>query len=648
MSMPMSQDGVQPGDVREPAALLAIGPEAKARVRILVVDDEHTLRESCAAVLRHEGYDVTVCSRGQDALELLKRRAFDVLLVDLYMSQVDGLALLRAALGTNHDTIVIVMTGNPSVESSVEALRQGAFDYLPKPFSASHLQVLIGRAVHTLLVARETREQQDTLDRAQGQTDKLTLLGTPPAFRRAIELARKVAPTDASVFITGESGSGKEMIAQFIHHHSRRSSRPFVAVNCAALPEGLLESEMFGHRKGAFTGAVRDKPGLLEAAHGGALFLDELIEMPKPIQAKLLRVIQDGIVRRVGSEMTDAVVNVRFIAATNSDPEAALKAGDLREDLYYRLRVVPIHVPPLRERPEDIPLLADYFLSTYWVRHRNKGAPFPRLAAAAIRALSVHPWRGNVRELQNVIEHVAVITEPGVEIQPEDLHLVADQEPAVDANPASLVSTLLKESYHAARDRVIAQFERQYLTWLVNRVGGNMSKAARIAGVDRTTLYRLMGRHGLQRSPSTGWVIEREPTAQEAVGELARGGDRLADKAPRLFSIVEVFGSVRDMVQPVAEEKGLALRLQPARPDWRLGHARALSRVLLNLVTNALKFTDRGFVELTARALDDACVEFSVRDTGPGLDPAMRRALDPPLPRHHARPRPRLPRLPLR
>jgi len=318
------------------------------------------------------------------------------------------------------------MTGNPSVESSVEALRQGAFDYLPKPFSASHLQVLIGRAVHTLLVARETREQQDTLDRAQVQTDKLTLLGTAPAFRRAIELARKVAPTDASVFITGESGSGKEMIAQFIHHHSRRSSRPFVAVNCAALPEGLLESEMFGHRKGAFTGAVRDKPGLLEAAHGGTLFLDELVEMPKSIQAKLLRVIQDGVVRRVGSETTDAVVNVRFIAATNVDPEGAVKAGDMREDLYYRLRVVPINVPALRERPEDIPLLADYFLSTYWVRHRRKGAPFPRLTDAALRALCGYAWRGNVRELQNVIEHVAVVVEPGAEIRPEDLHLTGD------------------------------------------------------------------------------------------------------------------------------------------------------------------------------------------------------------------------------
>src|SRR5438094_6039487 len=273
---------------------------------------------------------------------------------------------LRTALGTNRDTIVIVRTGNPSVEPSVQAPRKGASDYRPKPFTATHLQVLIGRAVHTLIVARETQEQRTDLERRHAHSEKITLLGTAPAFQRAIELARKVAPTDASVFITGESGSGKELIAQFIHHHSRRSSRPFVAVNCAALPEGLLESEMFGHRQGAFTGAVRDKAGLLEAANGGTLFLDELIDMPKPIQAKLLRVIQDGVVRRVGSETTDAVVNVRFIAATNGEPEAALASGDMREDLYYRLRVVPINVPALRERPEDIPLLADYFLSTYW------------------------------------------------------------------------------------------------------------------------------------------------------------------------------------------------------------------------------------------------------------------------------------------
>jgi DNA-binding NtrC family response regulator len=518
MSTPVAQDRAAPSGQADEgqrlAALLPIGPELKARIRILIVDDEHTLRESCAVVLRQEGYDVTLCGRGPEALDLLKHRAFDIVLADLYLPQVGGLTLLRAALATNRDTLFVVMTGNPSVDSNVEALRQGAFDYLPKPFSATHLQILIGRAVHTLLVAQETREQQTELERHHVQSGKITLLGTAPAFRRAVELARKVAPTDASVFITGESGSGKEMIAQFIHHNSRRSSRPFVAINCAALPEGLLESEMFGHRKGAFTGAVRDKPGLLEAAHGGTLFLDELTEMSKPIQAKLLRVIQDGVVRRVGSETTDAVVNVRFIAATNSDPDAAVKAGDLREDLYYRLRVVPIHVPALRERPEDIPILAEYFLSTYWVRHRSKGAPFPRLTDAALRALCEHAWRGNVRELQNILEHLAVIAEPGAPIAPELLELVGDEAPASDGTPpASLISTLLEESYHVARDHVIAQFERQYLTWLVNRASGNMSKAARIAGVDRTTLYRMMERHGLQRSPTAGWVADREPEA---------------------------------------------------------------------------------------------------------------------------------------
>src|SRR5213080_3450932 len=503
MSMPLAQNGVsRPGardEAKDVTSLLAIGADAKARIRILVVDDEHTLRESCATVLRHEGYDVTVCSRGQEALDLLKRRGFDIVLADLYMSQVDGLTLLRTALTTNHDTIVIVMTGNPSVESSVEALRQGAFDYLPKPFSASHLQVLIGRAVHTLVVARETREQQEELERRHAHSDKITLLGTAPAFRRAIELARKVAPTDASVFITGESGSGKEMIAQFIHHHSRRSSRPFVAINCAALPEGLLESEMFGHRKGAFTGAVRDKPGLLEAAHGGTLFLDELAEMPKSIQAKLLRVIQDGVVRRVGSETTDAVVNVRFIAATNRDPDEAVASGALREDLYYRLRVVPIHVPPLRERVDDIALLAEHFLRYYWSRHRQGEEPMPHLSKAAIWALRAHSWPGNVRELQNVIEHAVVLLELGAEVQPEHIPFISDNR--ADPELSALADKAdTNESYYEARDRLLARFDRRYLTRVVIRAGGNLSKAARMSKVDRTTFYRLMERHNLQRN----------------------------------------------------------------------------------------------------------------------------------------------------
>src|SRR2546429_9236064 len=256
---------------------------------------------------------------------------------------------------------------------------------------------------------------------------------------------------------------------------------------------------MFGHRKGAFTGAVRDKPGLLEAAHGGTLFLDELAEMPKSIQAKLLRVIQDGVVRRVGSETTDAVVNVRFIAATNRDPEEAVAAGALREDLYYRLRVVPIHVPALRERVDDIPLLAEHFLGYYWDRHRAREERVPHLSKAAIWALRAHSWPGNVRELQNVIEHAVVLLEPGADVRPEDIPFISDH--GSDPELGALDDTAdAGESYYEARDRLLARFDRRFLTRVVIRAGGNLSKAARMAKVDRTTFYRLMSRHGLQRN----------------------------------------------------------------------------------------------------------------------------------------------------
>ena len=299
-------------------------------MRILLVDDDRTLREGCASVLQIDGYAVTTTGRGDEAIDLLKRRKFDIVLVDLYLTPVTGMDILRGALTAHRETIVIVMTGNPSVATSIEALRAGAWDYLPKPFSAQHMQILLGRASHAVAVARETREFRDA-DQAEqhGNSDRITLLGVSPAFRQAVELARKVAATDASVMISGESGTGKELIAQFIHRHSRRASRKLVPINCAALPEPLLESEMFGHRKGAFTGADRDKAGLLETANGGTLFLDELTEMSHALQAKLLRVLQDGVVRRVGSEQQDAVVDVRFISATNREPQEAVNAGML-------------------------------------------------------------------------------------------------------------------------------------------------------------------------------------------------------------------------------------------------------------------------------------------------------------------------------
>jgi DNA-binding NtrC family response regulator len=485
--------------------VLDIPHEARASVSILIVDDERTLRESCASVLQSEGYAVSVSGKGEEALDLLRRRRFDIVLLDLFMSQVPGMHLLQVALETHPDSIVIIMTGNPSITSSIEALQAGAWDYVPKPFSGTHLQILIGRAAHTVLIARETREVQAERAGAQGHSDKITVLGTSAAFRKVIELARKVAATDASVFITGESGTGKELIAEFIHHHSRRSTRQLVAINCAAMPEPLLESEMFGHCKGAFTGAVRDKPGLLETANGGTLLFDELIEMSKATQAKVLRVIQDGVVRRVGSETTDAVVNVRFIAATNRDPEEAVRSGCLREDLYFRLRVVPIHLPPLRNRPEDIAPLANHFLTTYWTRHRAPAAPLPRFSSAAMRALRAQSWRGNVRELQNVIEHTVVLIEPGAEIQSEDLPFLGDREapPTRGAPPPVERGTGSEEEFYVGRERLVAEWERRYLRSLLKRAGGNMSKAARIASIDRTTLYRLMERHGLQRELAT-------------------------------------------------------------------------------------------------------------------------------------------------
>jgi DNA-binding NtrC family response regulator len=517
--------------------LVVLQREVKSEIRVLVVDDEPSIRESCAAVLQLEGYQVTVCARGQEASDLLSHRRYQVVLADQNLPGVDGMAVLRAALRSNPDVLFIMITGNPSVHSSLEALREGAWDYLPKPFSAAQLQVLVGRAAHTIAIAREsgaattthseTRPARETLrvERAATAAENADagIIGVAPGFRNIVDLARRVATTDASVFIMGESGVGKEKIARFIHEHSRRSRRPFVAVNCAALPEALLESEMFGHRKGAFTDAVRDKAGLMETANGGTLFLDELLEMSRPIQAKLLRAIQDGVVRRVGSEDVDAVVNVRFIAATNRDPDAAIKDGTLREDLFYRLCVVPIHVPPLRERREDIPLLAEYCLKAYWSRHRAPTEAPPRFTEAAIRSLTEHSWAGNVRELQNIIEHAVVMLNPGSLIQPGDLPLTGDVRRPTGGTGTVFTPLSADEGYHAARERIISDFELQYLAWLVDRASGNMSKAARIAGVDRTTLYRLMERHHIYRGPSSNLLVERpsDPVGVAAVPDVA-------------------------------------------------------------------------------------------------------------------------------
>ncbi len=477
-------------------------PDKGTGLRILVVDDDRTLREGCASVLQMDGHNVTATGRGEEALEMVRRRRFELILVDLYMTPISGMEILKAAVEVHKEAVVVMMTGNPSVASSIEALRHGAWDYLPKPFSASHLQVLVGRAAHAAATAKDTKEIKPSLVTQNGAGEPMALLGVSASFKKAVDLAQKVAGTDASVMISGESGTGKEMIAQFIHKHSRRTARKLVPVNCAALPDNLLESEMFGYRKGAFTGADRDKAGLLEVANGGTLFLDELTEMTMPLQAKLLRVLQDGVVRRLGSEVQDAVVDVRFISATNRDPQEAVQQGLLREDLFYRLRVVPIKLPPLRKRLEDIPLLADFFLRRSWERHRGSSATVPEMTAETVACLQSRPWRGNVRELQNVIEHLAVIAEPGRPISPDDIP-VYDEIPGAEPE-AGLPSSIMNEAFHTAKDNLITHFEKEYLAKLTTRAGGNMSKAARLAGIDRTTLYRLMEKHGFRRDVLSG------------------------------------------------------------------------------------------------------------------------------------------------
>ncbi len=474
----------------------AVLPGARADLRVLVVECDDSLREGCVAVLRGEGYTVTGSSRGDEAIKLLDKRKYDIVLVNLFMSGVSGMKILETARRAHADSLVILMTGNPSVETNIRALQAGAWEYLAMPFTAEQLQLSVGRAAHRVLEGRGAPDLTADMATAVPDDGMSALIGISPAFLRAVELARKVAKTNASVMISGESGTGKEGIAQLIHKRSRRSGKRFVAINCAALPAQLLESEMFGHKKGSFTGADRDKAGLLEVAHNGSLFLDELTEMPLALQAKLLRVIQDGVVRRVGSEQEDATVDVRFISATNRDPNEAVRTHVLRDDLFYRLRVVPLHLPPLRDRLEDIPLLANHFLVQYWRRHRISDGDCPALSPSSIDLLTSLAWPGNVRELQNLMEHLAVLADAGSTIQADDLPGRSDASvarSAVRGWPAQLLS----KAYHPAKEAVLTHFEKEYLSTLVARAERNMSKAARLAGIDRTTLYRLLEKHGV-------------------------------------------------------------------------------------------------------------------------------------------------------
>src|SRR6184192_2386520 len=395
--------------------------QAAQASRVLIVDDQRNMRTTTALVLRQAGYDVAEAESGESALSRLLAEPFDVVLTDLKMAPLDGIAVLRGALEISPSTQVIVMTGYGTVESAVAAMQQGAHDYLSKPFKEEELLVRVQRALEKRKLLVDVGLFSDEFRRRYKLEE---LVGRSAPMRELLTKVVRIAPTEVTVLITGESGTGKELIARAIHANSRRAARPFVPVNCAAISESLLESELFGHIKGAFTGAVKLRRGLLEEAGGGTFFFDEIAETTPAFQAKLLRVIQEHEIRRVGDNAS-IHVDVRVIAATNQDLKTAINEKRFREDLFYRLNVVPLHAPPLRERKEDLPLLAQHFLDRFNQRNGTRRT----LTQGALQKMAAYDFPGNVRELDNTIEQAAALTH-GEEIEADDVFVALDTPPS--------------------------------------------------------------------------------------------------------------------------------------------------------------------------------------------------------------------------
>jgi two-component system response regulator PilR (NtrC family) len=375
--------------------------------KILIVDDEQSLREVLSIMLKRAGYTVTSASDGEEAIEFIHKEIFDLVITDLRMPKIDGMELLKAVKSVSPETVVLIITAFATADSAVEAMKQGAYDYLTKPFQVDEVQLIIRNALEK---RRLTTENMLLKREMASQSSFAQLVGQSDAMQKVFDVVRKVADSKSNVLICGESGTGKELVARAIHYNSARSSHPFVAVNCSAVPETLLESELFGHMKGSFTGAISNKAGLFEIANGGTIFLDEIGDTTPTIQVKLLRVIQEREFRRVGGSQ-DIKVDVRIVAATNKDLEKAVADGSFREDLYYRLDVIPIRLPPLRMRTGDIPLLVNHFLERF---SKEGGKPKPVIGPDAMHVLLGHEWRGNVRELENLIERVVAFSAEGL------------------------------------------------------------------------------------------------------------------------------------------------------------------------------------------------------------------------------------------
>jgi len=461
------------------------------RARVLIVDDEPDMVENCARILGRAGYECLTASDPRRGLTMLETERPDLLLTDLKMPEVDGMELLRRARELDAALPVIMITAFATVESAVAAVKEGAFDYLPKTFSVDQLQVAVDRALRHRGLQRENRNLKEQLAQTYGLEN---IVGRSPAMSRVFELLRKAARAEANILVLGESGTGKELVARAIHANSPRAAQPFVPVDCASLPEHLLESELFGHEKGAFTGAVRSKPGLMEVAHRGTLFLDEIAEMPVGLQVKLLRALQERQIRRVGgTALVD--VDVRVVSATNRDLREATVKGQFREELYYRVNVIAIQLPPLRERAGDVRLLAHAFLKRYG-QERIRGIDDDFMAA-----LERYRWPGNVRELQNVIERACALADAETVTRrdlPDHVLGTGVALPTAPGAPAASPDTSTDLPLKDAKERWMAVLEASYLRELLERHDGNISAAAKAAGIDRKTFHRLVNKHQLR------------------------------------------------------------------------------------------------------------------------------------------------------
>jgi two-component system nitrogen regulation response regulator NtrX len=456
---------------------------------VLIIDDEASIRTSLEGALKDEGYRVRSASSGKEGLEALRQELSDVVILDIWMPGMDGLEALKLIKTEWPDQSVIMMSGHGTIDTAVKATKLGAFDFLEKPPSLEKLLVLLQNAASVRDLARENQALRKQINRSR------QLIGKSGPMAKIQALIRQVAPTTGSVLITGENGTGKELVAHSVHALSARYGKPFVEVNCAAIPEELIESELFGHEKGAFTGATQLRRGKFDLAHEGTLFLDEIGDMSMKTQAKILRILQEQKFERVGGTQTISV-DVRIVAATNKDLKAEITRGNFREDLFYRLNVIPFHVPPLRERTEDIPLLAEHFLKEFSVTHGKKLRSVTKEAEGLLKA---YPWPGNVRELKNLFERLMILTpeiEEGTPITANHLlsHL---QNDAVSAQVPERGGAAAAASARNLRD-ARGEFEKDFILKTLKENDWNVSKAASVLGIERSHLHKKMKSYGIE------------------------------------------------------------------------------------------------------------------------------------------------------